>query len=1627
MLSKEDYFVATNLNNLTSDLLNMSSKSKLLNFNQNKNSIEIVDEKSEELYKILVTDLKEMEFLPDNSGFYKNNVVDNTWKFNNEVKDSHIDLNLQTRYSDESLKKKLSNLYKSNKTILDEQGYNSLYIALCFLYWKEVTYQETVNKAPLILIPITIYKESYSSPYKIKWNSEEIKYNISLEIKLKEQEIDFPIFENLDDKKDLIEYLKQIKEIVDSKDGWGLTDEIVIDNFDFKKFVMYRDLNVDNWKDIENNHIKVLFGENELNKSFNDSDELYEKISSVKSSDFYNVLDADSSQLAVIDEVNKGNDLVVEGPPGTGKSQTIVNIIAELMARNKKILFVSEKQSALDVVKSRLKDLGLDDGCLELYGKDHSKKEFLNDLIKVLNRNPAEDVNERKFDELDNLKKSLNEYYDSLNSNYKNTDYTNYELIGILESNSQILRKNYEVIPVFEIGDISNLNKNKINEISKSLNNLDEYYSKIGHYENNWLVDDKYKKLKQMDIHGIQDRLDLIIKKIDEFNKVNEHIHNLTGVNKVDNFNINEFISKLYLIQPNFKLLGQKEELINLVEDIKKLQDLHNLLNLTNYDDIKLLKKELDLIGNINIDNLESSYSKYKLIDKDLMDIINSISKFNNKLKDLEVEVGLDSDLNDLNSLYNNLLDCLNFDEDYYFVDKDCLNNITNNFKSYYHSLSSKIEEFKLKSHEISVDVFEYKNFSVIKSQVNSHLNNLNDLSINYKKILDINEFKNLVNDFKKCNNFIHNSKLYPIFSDVDGENKLREFLEDINKSKFLKFFSKNDTLNQIRECYPSDYTDNEIGEDIEKLLRYNEELNSLRKKILAYSNSNIDNEKIIVDSENLILEYDNLNNIIEDLSEFKINVNIKTIDNDINNLINIQDLFENFNNEKISFDEECDYIMESLISFQDKLINEYISSKNEFINEVDNLLIAVNENDYLGRKYFNDLWNSYNSSVEDLRNYLKDLSDFTFNYQTNFFNDKTIEFINENKNFNCLNEDINHLKNLKSDIFKQFNDINQIIDLSNFLTKYDIELMNLSDLELKFKSLYNDMEKINFINLFEEECDDLSLNENLINLIDIIKKDELKSKTFSEIFYYNFANKALSDVFVDEKPLITFNKDYYERQIEKFKDLDDEVLKLNQLRIKKILSDRRPDINGNLDRDDPRYILKAQLNKKRNIMSIRKILNCAAGVISDIKPCFMMSPVSIAQYLSPETFESYFDYVIFDEASQVKVADAIGAMMRGRHYVVIGDTKQLPPSSFFESLMEDENEDFDNVRDYESILNLCKNHFNTKVLKWHYRSKHESLIEFSNHNFYDDELYIFPSPIKKSKDFGLIFEYDSNTVYNNKKNIKEAEKVVDYACKCFDKYGFDRSLGIATFSQNQQRVIEDVLEKKLKENPEYEQFFNENSKTGFFIKNLENIQGDERDIILISIGYGKNEYGKLSLRFGPLNNEGGEKRLNVLITRAKQLCVIFVNFKSSDMRHVENKSRGVKIFKDFLYYAETGKLPINQHNYNKDFDSGFEESVFNFLENNGFVVESQVGCAGYRIDLAIVDKNNEDNYILGIECDGSRYHSSRFARDRDKIRQRTLERLGWKIYRIWSTDWYRARNNAQKSLLSAIKEANNK
>lgn len=535
---------------------------------------------------------------------------------------------------------------------------------------------------------------------------------------------------------------------------------------------------------------------------------------------------------------------------------------------------------------------------------------------------------------------------------------------------------------------------------------------------------------------------------------------------------------------------------------------------------------------------------------------------------------------------------------------------------------------------------------------------------------------------------------------------------------------------------------------------------------------------------------------------------------------------------------------------------------------------------------------------------------------------------------------------------------------------------------------------------------------------------ENVPSSSFVGSFRKRFYLQWIDSIRGSNPVLSNFSRISQEDAIKTFAKKDIEHFEINKAKIRARLSSMRPSLSL-LSPGSSLSLLLREGEKKRNKKSIRYLMQMAGDLIQRIKPCFLMSPLSVSTFLAPDSIK--FDVVIFDEASQIFPQDAIGAIYRAKQMIVVGDSKQMPPSNFFNSAVDiDDDEEIEDIGDFESILDLCSSCLPQLRLRWHYRSRYESLIAFSNKNFYENDLVTFPSSKKDAKGIGIDY-YHVDGVFDRRThaNLKEAEFIVDLIYKNIKKYS-KRSLGVVAFSVAQQNLIDDLLTRMRLKHPKEEEFFSSDKKEPFFIKNLETVQGDERDTIIFSVAYGVDKEGRLIYNFGPLNRNGGERRLNVAVTRAKYNVQLVSSMRYTDIDLKRTSSEGARLLREYLDYAENGDVALARtltvHPYER-YDSDFEMEICDFLRSKGYFVDTQLGCSGYRIDLALKKPDSSD-YVLAIECDGASYHSAKNARDRDRLRQDVLEGMGWKFYRIWSTDWFRNKEVEKKRLLEAVDEA---
>lgn len=1323
---------------LRKNLLDLTLRNQLLNFKDRNQTLNISDQSPSNVYNFLVLQNKSMRFV--STGKAEDEKESHSIFNIRKPKFTHDDNKLDVDLTPNQLQKRLFYINNQSKTMLEEQGYNILYMAIGFLKWIDRSKPKKINLAPLILIPVTMERKQIGNNFYLHWSGEDIQTNISLKTKLSEDGIEIPDFEGGNYVEAPERYMKKVSEAVSHMKKWEVTDKVALGFFSFTKFIMYNDLNPESWKDGVDltNHplIQAIFDPSVNDQEgFNEAD-IDKK---VNYRDMYQVLDADSSQIAVIEDVKAGRNLVVEGPPGTGKSQTIVNLIAELIADGKTVLFVAEKMAALEVVKNRLSSVGLGKYVLELHSHKTRRKKFLKELQKSANVRSTKDLNiDRTIRKLETLKVQLDDYAEIIHKPLYAVQLSPYDLYG---------KKEY----------------------------AEEYFSKQG----------KILPLVRFD-----------------------HPEDLT-----------------------------MKDLDDIVISLENLAELH---------------------GTINQENPWSYCSPDSLLPSDLREIELLITDSSAALDDFKIEAeiaeetyGIKEPVN-LES-YNKTIESLNFlDGEYPIVDKNLLQSSVWNSPKEGLKLIEDLEKYQ-KSAKV-LDKF-------------------------HKEILN---------------------------EDIDG--LIREF-EEASHKKF-SFFSKS-PKKDVEEYY--------IG-------------------------------KVPRDST-----------VISDLKE----------------------------------------------------INEFKSQKARILSEED-----------LGRGYFSGEWN-LNQNPDELKKIYSWMFEFKQLCNEGIFTEKIYDYITNDFKTAAIKESLSDFIDKGENFKKQLNKLQSKLKPNTRLIFHkDADKVSFDDWVKQFNKWKGHLSSLHLWSQYLKSKQDCMDSEAKL-FIDTIEKRNIHRDDVKALVSGNFADSLLNIVFEENEELNSFVGELHENKIKDFRDLDKKILELNRKRVFNKLNKNVPKIYGGASNEEAR-ILAGEFTRKSGHLTVRSLLEKAGGIIKQIKPVFMMSPLSIAQYLDPTNPKLQFDVVIFDEASQVKPEDALGAFMRAKTAVVMGDTQQLPPTSFFDQIIGGESHDeVAGALDMESILHLCKLSFPVKMLKWHYRSRHESLINVSNKEFYDNNLLVYPSPSHDDPELGLKFKYCPNTVYERGEgsyNHGEAKEVVKAIFEHFEKYGDSKSLGVGTFSVAQRNAILEELEVERNKHPELEPLFSENREDRFFVKNLETIQGDERDVIFISVGYGFDQDRKMSLNFGPLNQDGGERRLNVLVTRAKEKCVVFSNFRSSDMHLTANPPFGVRALREFLEYAENltmGNIPSND-----DTIEPFEEAVYTFLTEKGYNVDKHVGCAGFRVDLAIIDDNNPGRYILGITTDGKMYASSKVARDRDRLREQVLDGLGWKIYHLWSTDWYRNREVSKERLIERIEQA---
>ena len=537
--------------------------------------------------------------------------------------------------------------------------------------------------------------------------------------------------------------------------------------------------------------------------------------------------------------------------------------------------------------------------------------------------------------------------------------------------------------------------------------------------------------------------------------------------------------------------------------------------------------------------------------------------------------------------------------------------------------------------------------------------------------------------------------------------------------------------------------------------------------------------------------------------------------------------------------------------------------------------------------------------------------------------------------------------------------------------------------------------------------------------LVEEIRTSKLPAKDWIPRFEFIWLSSTLDLAALSDPGVRAFVGSTHNGYVEDFQKLDASRIELASARVRRAHGEHAIKVMNEFPNQES--IIRSEAAKSRRHKPLRRIFVEASDVLTAVCPCWMASPLSVCQLLGAKTI---FDYVIFDEASQILPEDAIPSIVRAKHAIVAGDNHQLPPTTFFAASDEDDDESEADGTGYESLLDMMIPFVRGFHLNWHYRSCDESLIAFSNHHIYDDRLVTFPGAGTAKAISHVFVDSIPTSDLQEDSSGPEVNKVVELIME-HARTTPDVSLGVITMGIKHANRIQAALDQELNDEAEFSEFFDTGKNERFFIKNLERVQGDERDAIIISVGYGKNRGGSLPLSFGPILSQGGRRRLNVAVTRAKQKVTVVSSFKYSDIDSSKVRPQtGLEFLKNYLEYASSGGRLITSGELSTEPMNEFELDVYEALTSNGIVLVPQLGCSKFRIDFAACHPSSPGKYVLAIECDGATYHSSYTARDRDRLRQQQLERLGWTFHRIWSTDWFLRRQEEIDRVLQAYEKA---
>ncbi|WP_031214184.1 DUF3320 domain-containing protein [Mesorhizobium sp. LSJC255A00] len=1601
------------------ELLDLSARNRLLNvprFSKSAKTIDIVDERSSEIYRLLVSEGKAFTFLagkPDRpkAGQVESSPPDEEIDYSpvalaqpedegfddRGVSARHSDTKLQTRMTPTGLQRRLLDLYHDARTLEEEQGVNILFLALGMLKWIDPSNKENIRQAPLILVPVRLERGAAGEKFRLRARTEDLTANLSLELYLDRiHKLALPRFEVGDDF-DVSAYLDAVAEAVSTKEDWQvLADDMVLGFFSFAKFLMYRDLDPDLWPDgakiIEQPKIRSLLSDGFETREPLMSDDIAID-PHITPAEMLHIVDSDSSQTLAIHDARKGRDLVIQGPPGTGKSQTIANIIGSAVADGKTVLFVAEKMAALEVVKRRLDTAGVGDACLELHSNKANKRMMLEELRRTWQLgSPRGQLASSLTERLLEARDKLNAHATRMHVPFGTSELTPYQVLGQLTR----LRQNGQKPVDIELEDATAWTNDGVSQRRKLLDDVSQRINEIGlpiHHP--W----RGVGLDVVLPTTIERLVPRIASSLDQAKALHAK---LADIAERIEAKPPQILSDSGEVEDRAELLASApglpaEALVSPVWD-ERPKDIASLLwtgTDFNRKSEELSEQLVATAIDTPIEGLETELAKLPSdFPKDgfvrARQLTVLLPRLREEAERLNQELGSTVLPDTLAGLLRLVMTGERVAAAPDASPEAFAATVWDSGLEQAGDLADSVATLETARAELQgkvVDAAWSTNVAAARQALAEHTGIL----------------KALNGDYRRATALVRTILVAPSAPAAEIVGLLDILMKGQAAAAKVR---EGDAFGG--SAFGADWRgERSSSAPLQALVEWMRTLRGLgsEPRIIAgrmaersEAGARAVRVRKVIDIGQPIIEgfWNDLGHLASSMQ---------------GDVASAERASLQMMEAKASTVAQADDASRQVLTDVPDLISERVEILRR-LGRLQALDQEIEDGESLGKFAFGsswlgrgsdwaalaqaELWLRENGSIRHLAARLPERK----------------EIANLARSAREAAQAVaRELKALAGDLKA---DAPSLFGVDDFPDVAIVEVVS------RLEGWIDHQEQLSKWVAYGERSE-TARKAGLGQLIDGLADGQITTGSARSVFDMAYYERMFLAMATDEPELARFDGELHSRAVRDFADLDRQRIKAGAIEVVTAHHRKIPSRDGGAG---PVGLLRSEMARRRGHMPIRQLMQKAGPAIQALKPVFMMSPLSVAQFLSPGRMS--FDLLVMDEASQIQPVDALGSIARANQVVVVGDERQLPPTTFFAKVTGSQSEDDEGegaqVADIESILGLfTARGLPQRMLRWHYRSRHQSLIAVSNSQFYENRLFIVPSPYTQEAGMGLRFQHVPEGVFDSGgtgTNPVEARAVAEAIIR-HAKVNPRETLGVATFSVSQRRAIQDELEGLRRLNPDTEEFFHAHPSEPFFVKSLENVQGDERDVIMISVGYAKNAQGYMAMRFGPLGAEGGERRLNVLISRAKRSCEVFASITDEDIDLERGKGKGIFAFKLFLHYARTGRISLAQATV-REMDSIFEEQVANALIGKGYQVHAQVGIAGFFIDLAVADPERPGRYILGIECDGAEYHSSRSARDRDRLRQSVLEDHGWIIHRIWNADWFqRPREQLERTILA--------